>query len=66
MVCPECKGDVKVVDTVTNDECVYRRRKCLSCGHTFYTREEYADQTDRAKFAFKKKWSSITRKIGLF
>lgn len=42
MKCFKCKdGDLKVTDTVHNndDQVVYRRRKCLSCGHIVYTQE---------------------------
>ena len=41
MNCPKCgRNDLKVVD-VRNPDCesVYRRRKCLACGHKFSTIE---------------------------
>lgn len=39
MKCPQCKGDVKVEYTLSDTEGVYRKRRCLKCGHTFYTSE---------------------------
>lgn len=39
MKCPLCKGDVKVVYTLSDAEGVYRKRRCLKCGHIFYTSE---------------------------
>ena len=53
MKCPECEGEVRVVDTVkTPQNEVYRRRKCVKCDHAFYTVEFEADVTDR----FKAEW----------
>ena len=39
MLCSECNGGTKVCDTAAEYNAVYRRRKCLSCGKTFYTAE---------------------------
>jgi transcriptional regulator NrdR family protein len=39
MRCPECKGDVKVVDSASNANTVIRRRRCLDCDYVFYTTE---------------------------
>ena len=40
MTCPECSGKVCVVDLVNaDDNTTYRKRKCKSCGHIFYTVE---------------------------
>lgn len=40
MICPKCEGKVRVIDSVhTNDNEEYRKRRCLNCGHTFYTAE---------------------------
>ena len=39
MQCPKCKGDVKVEYTLSDEEGVYRKRRCLECGHVFYTSE---------------------------
>nr|DAE50734.1 MAG TPA: Transcription factor S-II (TFIIS) [Bacteriophage sp.] len=45
MDCVKCGGDTKVADTRRVDHVTYRIRKCLECGHKFYTKEV---ETDRA------------------
>lgn len=40
MNCPKCKGKVKTVKSVEvswNEN--YRKRKCVDCGHKFFTAE---------------------------
>jgi len=40
MRCPICKNDTLIVITTQYlDDCVRRRRLCLSCGRRFWTRE---------------------------
>lgn len=41
MPCEKCEGDTKIVDKVINYKykTVYRKMKCLACGHVFYTVE---------------------------
>lgn len=39
MICPKCSGSTVVVDSVRDDESVYRRRKCLDCGSVFFSIE---------------------------
>ena len=39
MTCPKCFGKVRVMDTQSDDETVYRRRVCVECGYLFYTEE---------------------------
>lgn len=39
MICPKCGGALAVVDSISDDNSVYRRRKCVECGNRFYTRE---------------------------
>lgn len=40
MRCPRCHGyQIRVIETRPAEETVRRRRKCLECGLTFYTRE---------------------------
>ena len=54
MVCPKCKGKIQNVATVNvswNE--VYRRKKCLDCGHVFYTAEFEVEVTKR----FKREWN---------
>lgn len=58
MNCPECFGEVKVYRTVYSEENeVYRCRKCISCGHIFYTMEFEVETNS----AFGKEWSRICR-----
>lgn len=48
MTCPVCGGKVTVVNSVSDEEGVYRRRKCLDpeCGHAFYTTEIESGNAD--------------------
>jgi transcriptional regulator NrdR family protein len=39
MVCPDCSGKLTVVDTVRDEDDVYRRRKCTVCGRLVFTLE---------------------------
>lgn len=39
MICPQCHGDSKVLETRPAAGGVRRRRECLSCGTRFATRE---------------------------
>ena len=39
MTCPECNGYSKVVDNVEINGTMHRKRKCIDCGHNFYTAE---------------------------
>lgn len=39
MQCPNCSGDIKVLDTISTDTINHRHRKCLVCGFDFYTQE---------------------------
>lgn len=39
MTCPICGGETKVVDSRSELDCVYRRRRCLDCEYRFTTRE---------------------------
>lgn len=39
-ICDKCQSNkVGVIDSRSNDEYIYRRRKCHLCGHTITTRE---------------------------
>ena len=40
MTCPVCGEKTTVVESVADIECVYRKRRCLECGHTFTTTEQ--------------------------
>ena len=41
MKCPDCGGEVKVIDSVFNIDQneILRKRKCKDCDHIFYTIE---------------------------
>lgn len=52
MFCPKCNdGKPKVVDTVHNakDNEIYRRRRCLHCGHIFHTVEIIVEEDQKFK-----------------
>lgn len=38
-----CGGELKVQQTVSSPDAVWRRRKCLVCGFLFTTKEEAVD-----------------------
>ena len=54
MKCPKCGGKTRVRDNVNNEKTNerYRQRKCLECGHTFYTIEFEVDDDTQ----FRKDW----------
>ena len=56
MICPECGGKTRVLDTRFNDEHneIYRRRTCPICNHIFFTMEFEADYT----LAFAKSYTA--------
>lgn len=39
MTCPVCRGKTRVLDTRSDYDAVYRRRKCKECGYTMTTTE---------------------------
>lgn len=47
MNCPVCGGAVTVIDTARDCESIYRRRKCKTCDHVFYTTESELKTSDR-------------------
>lgn len=51
MRCEKCKGKTTVLETRKNEKFsgVYRRRKCLNCGHKFITVEEITTDIDIMK-----------------
>lgn len=58
MVCPKCKGKVVIVDSVnTPEEEIYRRRKCIECGHNFYTVEFEVECNAK----FEEEWAAYYR-----
>lgn len=58
MKCPKCGGEIKVCcTTYTEENEIYRRRKCFSCGHVFYTMEFEVEENP----AFRKEWGRLRR-----
>ena len=55
MKCPECKGKLKVLDIVHDEENLetYRLKKCKECGHSLYTIEMEVLCVDEK---FKRTW----------
>lgn len=60
MICPKCNAKVVVTDSVNNPATneTYRKRKCLTCGHIFYT-VEYEMEYDET---LSKEWNVNYRK----
>ena len=58
MKCPKCEGKAQCIDTVqTRDNETYRKRKCLDCGHVFYTCEYMVFPNEE----FMNEWRSAHR-----
>lgn len=53
MIC-ECGGKFSVMDSYTEDQVVYRRRKCSQCGELMYTTETEG-QTNKVMAMLNKK-----------
>ena len=49
MICKICGGNTRVIDTAASPDKQIRRRKCKTCGATFYTVELKTDDQDIAK-----------------
>ena len=47
MVCPKCQGETKVLNCASNEEVVYRLRKCLKCKNLFMTKEQISEDSDK-------------------
>ena len=54
MTCPVCGERSKVVDNVDCVDEYYRKRKCTSCGYTFYTVEYETDYNEEVKEMWNK------------
>lgn len=48
MLCPICLGETRVIDSrPTEDEmCVWRRRRCIECGHRYNTLESIVERKE--------------------
>lgn len=58
MTCPNCNGKNKVIDSRSDEDTVYRKRKCDDCGHIFYTEEQMVLATD----GFRNAWRAYRQK----
>ena len=45
MTCPVCGEKATVINSASDCECVYRRRRCVECGHIFTTTEQESNDT---------------------
>ena len=45
MTCPICGERTLVINSASDCECVYRRRRCVECQHTFTTTEQESNDT---------------------
>lgn len=65
MTCPVCGEATIVVDSRSDCESVYRRRKCKVCDHVFHTTELESDGTDYNRvcreIAKDRYWKQIER-----
>lgn len=58
MRCPKCSGAVRAIDTRRTEENeIYRKRKCVACRHVFYTLEFEVENNS----AFQKEWSAMLK-----
>lgn len=54
MTCPICGEKTRVINTLTEEDAVYRLRRCISCKHRFGTEEAENDEAyDRIAYG---KW----------
>lgn len=47
MTCPKCNGKTKVIESITEDDSITRRRKCIECDYRFNTVEIDKDLYER-------------------
>ena len=52
MKCQECKKKMSVIETITTERVVYRKRMCPVCGKTIYTAES-VDETKKFIKAYR-------------
>ncbi len=59
MICPKCNGKLKVVDTrnIKKDNSIIRRKRCLSCGALYYTKEKEVEYS-----SIRDDWLKVMRK----
>ena len=47
MTCPKCNEKTKVIESITEDDSITRRRECTKCGYRFNTVEIDKDLYER-------------------
>ena len=47
MTCPICGEKTLVIDSASDCECVYRKRKCVKCNYKFITTEYECESNDK-------------------
>lgn len=63
MRCPECNiSSTSVYDSRPEGDIVYRRRKCLRCGHKWRTVERFYQEPVKEKPVKTKSSSKITKR----
>ena len=60
MLCPNCSGKLKVLDTISSNDVNHRHRKCLECGFDFFT-DEIVVERSKCEYLFQE-WSRERRK----
>lgn len=65
MSCPECNAKTTVIDGSNNfnENELYRKRKCLNCGKTYYTIESIVSPYWEKDFV-KDLWRKYYRRTG--
>ena len=54
MKCPKCSNKSTVIDYVkTPENEIYRKRKCKTCGHIFYTMECDCEKIEFVKLEYR-------------
>lgn len=58
MTCPKCGGKCQTEETLDSpDNEVYRQKRCLNCGHKFFTLEFTVEYDE----VFQKEWRTLVR-----
>lgn len=61
MVCPFCNAKARVIDTNPVSYTNYRKRLCMACGRSFYTKE-ICIQESEGKRRLAEKWQKWQEK----
>lgn len=61
MTCPVCGGKTTVIDSASDCESVYRRRKCIECAYKFITTE--SESNDRHMLSKLKNGKKVNNNV---